>query len=50
MRIAIACSVVLGALALLPWEAAAQWAEKESADPGHCAEDSRGCRVGGRAH
>jgi hypothetical protein len=28
MRIAIACSVVLGALALLPWDAAAQWAEK----------------------
>ena len=29
MRIAIACSVVLGALALLPWDAAAKWAEKK---------------------
>jgi len=29
MRIAMACSVVLGALALLPWDAAAQWAEKK---------------------
>ena len=29
MRIAMACSVVLGALALLPWDAAAQFAEKK---------------------
>jgi len=29
MRIAIACSLVLGALALLPWDAAAQFAEKK---------------------